>query len=724
MSESSHGLYGNEGGNSYEHCVDLIADEIVDNLLKKLVKEEYEYTNKIVTLGTNICDFNNTSNLKKHELDYSENRSTWPKSSKDIISVADNCEFVSEGSNVSNHWFQSYSADSPKACKQQCFTKDQAIQTVSNDDIDLTFTEDKFLLFARKCGIKIGSSGDYKVEEPKHAGSMSSNLESPKYECKPGLPSKQLRSNIFEELAHRSGIKVSSGSKSSTNKKSCGQTSEQSNVGKSPKVAQSHRMNCREQIAFSFEELARRHGIKISTKRREHVATQTRQKVTNTKSSQTSKPEMVNVDVQVTARKEAFQKEFDVWMGEELSAPELTHRQMYLSEVAARKDAEEKLVSSLDANVREHRDHRQACDEMKEVIRNQEIEIEKLSKELKTLRKHKDNEIKQLSKDLKQREEELFASNEKNNVKDVTIFNMRQMAAERSGDIDHLKKSLQDLQAKLETLDKQNNSVFLKAQKEQKHMSMESEWQTVNGSNKSKTKKDTIFKCKPHAASHLSLFDSEAELAYSGGGCEQPSADAAGLTTAKENPLMKPQAPLLGSDNTLGNSIVHIANISPKKGEVPSDFDGFKATDHTQQSMSVIPAHSDPAQQGVVYPLFPPELLALQYSSVPMFPGIGGYIGQVTPSYPVPPPGITTEPVPLGDETASQPQKPRNDKHSSFDKLMVALKESFPAYSRPELMIYLKQAKASCGSTGFRGKQISEVVAKVAEIINQDSRQC
>ncbi|XP_031568234.1 uncharacterized protein LOC116302945 [Actinia tenebrosa] len=238
----------------------------------------------------------------------------------------------------------------------------------------------------------------------------------------------------------------------------------------------------------SFEELAKRNGIRVGETLKRKVESQT-QTENSFKSQDTQTIGLIkvgNASIQVDVTKEAFKAEYDEWMQEELSLIDpkaSSFRELFLLEEEAREEAERRLAVEMDENVKAQRNTKILIDELKDQLANKEEAIEKLNKELKSLKKQKDSEIKRLTKEIKQKDEDLKTATNENSLKDVVIENMREIAKDQNEMVEKMEEKLKAMEKQMENERKISESL-LKIESS-KNISLQTkgadEWQVVKG---------------------------------------------------------------------------------------------------------------------------------------------------------------------------------------------------------------------------------------------------
>ncbi|KAK3702885.1 hypothetical protein QZH41_014162 [Actinostola sp. cb2023] len=210
----------------------------------------------------------------------------------------------------------------------------------------------------------------------------------------------------------------------------------------------------KESTPRTFEELARKHGIKIGMTRKADAQCQTLRCSVDSQETQTfDLIKLKSTSVQVDVDVEAFKREFHSWMQQELNLLDSTaasFRELYCDEVDARTEAERRLVVAMDENVKSQRNTKMLIDELKEQLKSKENIIEKLSKELKSLKKHKDNEIKRLTKEIKQKEEDTAAIKHESQLKDVAIEGINEISRDQTERIEELEDRLREVEKAME----------------------------------------------------------------------------------------------------------------------------------------------------------------------------------------------------------------------------------------------------------------------------------
>ena len=110
-----------------------------------------------------------------------------------------------------------------------------------------------------------------------------------------------------------------------------------------------------------------------------HASTQTLENITVDFHCQTISVNTNDCAIQVAARKESFENEFNQWMMEEIAAKdpnEATFRDLYELSRTEQEKLSKRLENELDINVKIQRNHKQLVDKLKQEIMDKSEQIE------------------------------------------------------------------------------------------------------------------------------------------------------------------------------------------------------------------------------------------------------------------------------------------------------------------------------------------------------------
>lgn len=109
-----------------------------------------------------------------------------------------------------------------------------------------------------------------------------------------------------------------------------------------------------------------------------HASTQTHQNMIDFH-CQTVLVNTIDCAIQVTAKKETFEREFNQWMMDELAAKdpnEASFRDLYEQSRIEQEELSKRLDNEMDINVKIQRNHKQLVDKLKQEITDKDEQIE------------------------------------------------------------------------------------------------------------------------------------------------------------------------------------------------------------------------------------------------------------------------------------------------------------------------------------------------------------